>query len=198
MTRLIVVLGFLGVGVLGGPAVARADLIRYSATLSGAAEAPPNASPGTGFTVVTFDTDAHTMRVEATFSGLIGTTTASHIHSATVLPGVGTAGVATQVPSFTGFPLGVTSGTMDTTFDMTLASSYRPGFITASGGTPALAEAALLQGALDGKAYFNIHSTQFPGGEIRGFLAIPEPTSLTILLGVGAIGVIARVRRRMA
>lgn len=198
MTRLIVVLGFLGVGVIGSPAVARADLIRFSTYLDGPSEAPPNASPGSGYAVVTFDTNAHTMRVQATFSGLIGNVTASHIHSATAIPGVGNAGVATQVPTFIGFPSGNTFGTYDHTFDMTLASSYRPGFLTANGGTPALAEAALLQGALDGKAYFNIHSTQFPGGEIRGFLAIPEPTSLTILLGVGAIGVIARVRRRMA
>ena len=57
--------------------------IEYVANLSGPRESPPNDSPGVGFADVTFDLDAHTMRVQVTFSGLIGTTTASHIHSPT-------------------------------------------------------------------------------------------------------------------
>lgn len=64
-----------------------------------------------------------------TFSGLLGNTTASHIHAATAVAGVGTAGVATQTPSFSGFPLGVKAGAMDTTFDMTLASSFNASYI---------------------------------------------------------------------
>src|SRR2546426_810756 len=70
----------------------------FEAALNGPSEAPPNASPGTGLAFVTLDPVAHTMRVEVTFSGLIGTTTASHIHATTALPGTGTAGVATQTP----------------------------------------------------------------------------------------------------
>ena len=32
-----------------------------------------------------------------------------------------------------------------------------------------------------GKTYWNIHSTTFTGGEIRGFLtAVPEPTALAL------------------
>ena len=67
--------------------------------------------PRTGFATVVYDDLAHTLSVDASFSGLLGTTTAAHIHAATAVPGVGTAGVATQTPSFVGFPLGVTSGT---------------------------------------------------------------------------------------
>jgi hypothetical protein len=93
------------------------------------------------------------MRVEVTFSGLLGTTTASHIHAATATPGMGTAMVATTTPTFPGFPLGVTSGTYDQTFDMTLASSFKPAFITAHGGTVASAEAALAASLADGTAY---------------------------------------------
>jgi hypothetical protein len=117
------------------------------------------------------------MRVRASFTGLLGTTTASHIHACTDPPGVGTAGVATQTPSFSGFPLGVTSGTYDHTFDMTLASSYNPAYVTAHGGTAAAAEAALATCLTAGGAYYNIHSNLYPAGEIRGFLlGVVSPT----------------------
>jgi hypothetical protein len=110
------------------------------------------------------------MHLYVTFSGLTGNTTASHIHAATALPGTGTAGVATTTPTFAGFPLGVKAGTCDIVLDMTLASSYNPSYITANGGTPASAEAALFAAIAAGKAYLNIHSSTFGGGEIRGFL----------------------------
>jgi len=150
--------------------------VTYKAVLDGASEFPSNASPGTGLAQVDVDAAAHTMRVQATFSGLIGSTTASHIHGPTAVAGSGNAGVATTTPTFAGFPLGVTSGAYDNTLDMTLASSYNPSFVTANGGTPATAEAALFQAIADGKAYLNVHSQAFPGGEIRGFLALFDPT----------------------
>ena len=172
----------------------------YTATLSGANESPANASLGTGFATVTLNSVLNTMRVQVTFSGLTGNTTASHIHSATALPGTGNAGVATTVPNFTGFPLGVTSGTFDSTLDMTLASSYNPSFVTANGGTTASAKTALFAGIAGGQAYVNIHTTTFGGGEIRGFLtpAAPEPGSLALIGSVGLAGLtgIARRRRR--
>ena len=150
----------------------------YKATLNGASEAPPNVSPGFGTATVTFDFDAVTMRVETSFSGLLGNTTASHIHCCTAVPGTGTAGVATTTPTFPGFPLGVTSGSYDHTFDMSLASSYNPAFITSHGGTISSAMNALIFGLDAGETYLNIHTSVFPGGEIRGFLvAVPEPST---------------------
>ncbi|MEO6069443.1 MAG: CHRD domain-containing protein [Chitinophagaceae bacterium] len=141
----------------------------YTASLSGLNEASPNLSPGTGSATVTIV--GNTMRVQATFSGLVsGGTTASHIHATTAVAGTGNAGVATTLPSFPGFPLGVRSGSFDMTYDMTLASSYNPSFIAANGGTPASAFAALKAAMNSGKSYYNIHSIAFPGGEIRGFL----------------------------
>ena len=107
-------------------ATAQAGTITYTAVLNGANEAPPNASPGTGFATVVYDDIAHTLLVNATFQDLIGTTTAAHIHAATAVPGTGTAGVATTTPTFAGFPLGVTSGTYLNTLDLTLASSWNP------------------------------------------------------------------------
>ena len=112
---------------------ANATVLHYDCLLSGPAESPPNASPGT-------------------------------------------AGVATLTPAFTGFPLGVTAGTLDHTFDLTLTSTYNSPYVTANGGTAAGAEAALLAAIAAGKAYFNIHTTVVAGGEIRGFLRPFDPT----------------------
>jgi hypothetical protein len=185
--------------VLGLANPATADIITYGASLSGPGESPPNASPGTGFALVTVDTSANTMHVQVTFSGLLGTTLASHIHATTALPGTGTAMVATTTPTFPGFPLGMTSGTYDRTFDMTLASSYNPAFVTANGGSVPASEAALFAAMAADEAYLNIHSTVVPGGEIRGFLTpVPAPPAV-VLVGLGA-GCVAlrRVVRRWA
>jgi hypothetical protein len=158
---------------------ASAAILHYNCLLSGPAESPPNGSPGNGGAEVTIDNVANTMRVQCTFSGLLGTTTACHIHAPTPTPLTGTAGVATMTPAFTGFPLGVLSGTLDHTFDLTLVATYNSPFVTANGSTAAGAEAALLAALAAGKAYFNIHTTQVPGGEIRGFLQAFDPTPTT-------------------
>jgi CHRD domain/PEP-CTERM motif len=171
---------------------ANATIFQYEVTLDGPSESPPNASPGTGFGTVDFDNVLNTLTLSITFSGLLGTTTASHIHAATASPFTGTAGVATTTPSFSGFPLGVTAGAFSSVLDLTQASSYNPAYVTANGGTTASAEAALAAAMASGQAYWNIHTTVVPGGEIRGFLiAVPEPSSLA-LLGLGAIALIAR------
>lgn len=172
------------------------SLIEYDAHLNGFSESPPNASPGTGFAQVFFDDVANTFEVKVSFSGLVSPTTASHIHAATPTPGAQTAGVATTVPTFTGFPLGVTSGTYDHTFDMSLASSYNPAFITAHGGTVASAETALLDAMDTGRAYLNIHTTEHPGGEIRGFLArVPEGGSTILICAPTLLLLFGLVRR---
>jgi CHRD domain/PEP-CTERM motif len=189
---------FLAVFFLGVAGTSRADFLYYTAVLNGANESPSNGSPGTGSALVSIDTLANTMRVQVIFSGLTAGVTASHIHSATAVAGTGTAGVATTTPTFTGFPSGVTSGSYDNTFDMTLASSYNPAFVTANGGTTASAEAALFAGIAAGKAYLNIHTKAIPSGEIRGFLtAVPEPSGF-VLMGLGGLGTLALARRRAA
>lgn len=178
--------------------LAHASVLVTEANLDGPSESPPNASPGTGFATVTYDSVAHTLTVDVTFIGLLGTTTASHIHAATAVAGSGTAGVATQLPFFTGFPLGVTSGSYSHTFDLSDAASLNSSFVTANGGTAAGAEAALAAALGDGKAYLNIHSSVFGGGEIRGFLVpVPEPGAYALIAGLGlcGFGVWRRVNR---
>lgn len=173
--------------------VAFAHEVVYFGVLSGANEVPSNGSAGTGTAKVTMDLDLVTMRVEVQFSGLTGNTTASHIHFGT---GPGTNGaVATMLPSFTAFPLGVKSGSYDHTFDMASAASYNPSFITNNGGTVGGALNAFLLKLDSGFGYLNIHTSSVPSGELRANLvAVPEPSvCASVALGLVAI---ARRRRR--
>lgn len=163
----------------------------FAGDLEGAQEVPPNASPGTGTATVTLSGDF--LNVHAVFSDLIGTTTAAHIHCCA--PAGANAGVATPLPSFPGFPLGVTSGIYSQIFNLSLASSYNPAFVTAQGGV-AGAQAAFVAGLNSGNTYFNVHTTVFGGGEIRGQLlqqTVPEPATLVLLAsGLVALGVARR------
>jgi outer membrane autotransporter protein len=176
--------------LLAASATAQAQI--YKAVLSGANEVPAVTTAGTGVGVVSLNTTTHEMRVSTTFSGLNGNTTAAHIHCCTA-PGAN-AGVATQTPTFTGFPAGVTAGTYNTTFNMGLAPSWNAAFITANGGTPAGAEAALSAGLDGGRAYLNIHSSTSPGGEIRGnlvrfsFATAASPRTASLAAALDALG----------
>jgi hypothetical protein len=190
MFRLVMIALFLGAGA------AQALPIVYTATLTGAAENPSNASPGIGIATVTYDSALHMLGIEVIFSDLIGTTTSAHIHCCIDPPG--NAGVATTTPSFAGFPLGVTSGSYSVLLDLTLASSFNPSFVINNGGLLLDAETALATGIDGGRAYFNIHTTAFPGGEIRGFLAaVPEPTTWW-LLGIGLAALVSSLRMAKA
>jgi hypothetical protein len=171
--------------------VSQAGPITYVTALNGPNESPPNSSPATGSATVVYDPTAHTLAVNVSFSGLTTLSTAAHIHATTAAPGTGTAGVATVMPAFPGFPLNVTSGSYMGTLDLTSLSSYNPAFVTNNGGTTASAEATLAAALANDQAYLNIHTSMFPSGEIRGFLlAVPEPLSI-VMLSTGVLGVLA-------
>jgi hypothetical protein len=177
--------------------VASATPIILTTTLSGPAEAPPNSSVGVGAATLIIDPEARTMRLITSFAGLGAPTTVTHIHCCVAVVGAGNAGVSTTTPTFLGFPANVTAGNYDQTFDMSLASSYNPAFVTANGGTTQSAQDVLFAGLLSGRAYLNIHTTAFPAGEIRGFFRVPEPATAALAM-IALAGVFGVRRKRLA
>jgi hypothetical protein len=153
---------------------------------------------GTGAVLVDYHMGSQTLDIAAIFFGLSGTTTVAHIHCCTAAPETGTVGVAVTPGTLPGFPVGVNFGFYQVTLDLSSAATYTASFINNfGGGTVAGASAALLAGLNNGTSYFNIHSTTFPPGEIRGFLQpVPEPGTWALMgLGLAAVGGLARRRR---
>lgn len=179
--------------LLSAAGAAHSAVLIYTAHMDGAAEVPPNASPAFGFTTVTVDDDLDTLQVDISYSGLTGGPPgAAHIHCCTP-PGTN----VNVAVGFPGFPV-TTSGVYSHLFNLTDPLIYTASFLNDfGGGTAAGAEAALLDGFANGTAYSNIHNMTFPGGEIRGQLAvIPEAgTWALMILGFGAVGLALRRRR---
>lgn len=119
----------------------------FYAYLSSAQEVPTNASTATGYARIVINESALTVSWTVVFNNLSSNQTGSHIHAPAAI-GVNSA-VAINFPA-----IGGTSGT-----------------ITGSGAITAtqIAQIRAHQG------YVNIHSTNFPGGEIRGQLGIKRP-----------------------
>jgi hypothetical protein len=165
----------------------------FTANASGALEVPPNASPGAS--MIKVDVGKQSMSVDTAFQNLISPSSEAHIHCCTTTAFSGTAPIAVPFPDF---PTGVTNGSYTHTFSLSDAASYDPGFLSANGGTPESATSALLKAIAANEAYFNIHSTEFPNGEIRGWLVaapIPEPAEWA-MLGIGVGGLLWMGRRR--
>src|SRR5947209_6476663 len=80
-------------------APAHAIPITFVASLNGANEIPPVATPGTGQATVVLDPTANTLRVAVTFSNLTSGPTASHIHCCVPSGVPGNLLVATTTPT---------------------------------------------------------------------------------------------------
>jgi len=194
MKRIVSSLAF-ATGMLASSAFAATTT--YTAVASGPAEAVPVASPGYSIATIVIDDVANTLQLSSPFSQLLGNTTGAHIHAATATPLTGTAGVAVPLD---GFPLGETSGTYAATFNLLDAGTYTAAYLSANGGSVRTARDALLSDIIENRAYLNIHTNLYPGGEIRGFIVanpVPEPSTYAMLaLGLAGVGFAARRKQR--
>ena len=201
----------IGLCVLGSRA--NADVFFYNFILNGPSENPANGSLGAGTGTAMYDSGAHTLTLTAAFAGLTGNVTQTHFHAVTSVSGlpdnnpvgetpnqaaaaVPNVGIAIGNTTLPGFPLGGTSGTYSQTLDLTNPSIYNTTFLANNGGA-AGAEAAFAAALASGRTYWNVHSSAFPGGEIRGFpVAVPEPgTAALVAIGAGML-LTRRMRRR--
>ena len=135
---LLILPGLVGLALVSTALTALADQVNFGATLSGAEEVPPNDSPGTGTLEVDYDSETNVLNYTVTYSGLTGDPTAAHFHGPAA-PGEN-APPTVPVEGALASPI---SGTA------TLTDSQ---------------EAELLGGMW----YFNLHTAQYPDGELRG------------------------------
>jgi hypothetical protein len=152
------VLVVLGVVLSTEQRTSAAEIQIFTATLSGAQEVPAVASAGTGTGTVMLNAAENQITVNLTFSGLTSNATMSHIHGAAA-PGAN-AGVLFDFAAVTP---AATSGTIpQQTFAITPA------------------QVAELKAGL---YYFNVHTGNFGGGEIRGQIGLAATQFNTTLTG---------------
>jgi hypothetical protein len=131
----------------------RAQVVELRATLNAQQEVPASSSPASGSAIMLYDVGTNTFDLVVSISGMTNTATASHLHEAAA---GSNGGVVTNLGGEAAY---VRSGS-------TLRATFRN--VTHGGDRLKL---------LQGGAYYNIHSAQFPGGEIRGQL-LPRPVRL--------------------
>ena len=165
---------FLLSGLLATP-IASADEETVLAGLSGFREVPSISSPASGHFEAVIDRKAGTIAYELSYSGLTGEVQQAHIHvgQRSVNGGVSVflcqteaspdpTGLAPQCPQ-----RGKVTG-------MAQAANMIEGPIVAQGVEPGEFN-ELLRAIRAGVAYVNVHSSTFPGGEVRGQLRLKEP-----------------------
>ena len=132
----------------------------FTAILNAANERPnPNASTGAG--AASFVVNGTTVTYTVTFAGLSGAPVAAHIHG----PGSASQAVGVLV-DFQATGQTLNNGVLTGTFN---ASNIR-----AAGTAAPISIDSLFTLMRNGNAYVNVHTAQFPGGEIRGQVGVPQ------------------------
>lgn len=133
-----IVLACVSTFALLASGASHADMLNLGASLSGAAEVPPNTSAGMGQLQAEFDKATKTLRYTLRYSGLSGPVKAAHFHG----------------PAEAGKNAGVVLGINNAGESPVQGSAV----LTADQAADLLA----------GKWYVNVHTAANPGGEVRG------------------------------
>jgi len=118
---------------------AHAATIKLKADLKASSEVPAKDSAGTGTLTATLDTDTNEFKYHIEFSGLSGPVVVAHFHG----PAAEGSNAKPQLP-------------------------IKASSITSPIEGTATVSAEQAKDLLDGKWYFNLHTSANPGGEIRG------------------------------
>lgn len=169
-----------GAAFLTAVSPVKADFIATGELTPGADNATN--SSGSGNITLDYNSTADVFTYTLSWADLTGVATMAHIH-------FGAVGV---------------DGPIIVPFFMTTlpATDTISGTLTNADVTPAAGITTIAQVATaiaDGNAYVNIHTVEYPGGELRGQLAIaPEPGTAGLLAASLAAGLflVARFRRR--
>jgi CHRD domain len=158
----------------------------YSFNLNGLQEVPANGSPAAGSMQITIDDTANLISYQFTGFNFVGTFAAAHIHRA--LAGVNGPVVYDLVPA-ADYSGPVTFG------PIAIPNSWA---LLGQSETDMTAGLGALINAQPWNYYVNVHTSAFPGGEIRGQLApIPESSTWAMMLaGIAVVG--WHLRRRVA
>ncbi len=141
------------------------QVIELRATINAAQENPATTSPATGLAIMLYDLSTNKFDLMVSINNLSNTATASHIHE-------GASGAnGPVVTGLGGESAYVRSGS-------TLTATFRD--VTHLGD-----KLKLIQGG----TYFNLHTAQFPGGEVRGQLS-PRPVRLVANMDVAQEAVV--------
>ena len=133
----------VSLGLLATASEAQANKVSIQATLSGAGEVPPNGSQAQGQMTGTLDTDTNTVEWSVTYKGIVTPVIGAHFH-----------GPVSYIGSTSEENAPIQVGTPGS-----LASPFHG--LAQIGDTQA-------RDLKDGRYYFNVHSKEFPAGEIRG------------------------------
>ena len=147
----------------------------FISVLNGAQEAPtPVSTPAFGNGTVLLNAARTQITINLTFRGLLAPITIAHIHN-------GAFGIGGPV-------------ILDIRSLITTTNEGSDGSIVNGTLNVTAAQAEVL---LSGNGYFNVHTSRFPGGEIRGQInVVPEPsTYLLMATGLGGLALIARRKR---
>lgn len=171
----------------------------FTTQLGSLNQVPAQESSASGNGTLTLATDQNSFTILINYTSLSSAIQGAHVHCCVNAKGNAPVAVAFTLPD--GNP---EMGKITGTYDLTMASTYTPGFLSAYGGTAAGARTAFLNGLDSGLVYINVHSVVYPSGEIRGQLpaaggvgAVPEPASWALMI-TGFVLVGATMRRRAA
>jgi len=129
--------------LIAGATAARADVLNFQADLTGGREVPSNDSTATGHVEAALDTNTNTLTWTCVYAGLSAAPIGAHFHG----------------------PVSYVGATSEENAPIQVGT---PGSLASPFSGKATIDATQAQDLKIGRWYFNLHSTKFPAGEIRG------------------------------